>query len=590
MLVSLCMIVKNEENTLKRCIDSVKEFVEEIIIVDTGSIDRTVAIAEGYGARIYEYPWDGSFANARNFALEHANMDWILLMDGDDELEKKDVPKILRLLSKDSGDAYFFKTVSYLGERPDINYAVANMNIRLIRNRMFRFEGDIHEQIVPVNPQKSVIKTADINVYHYGYLNAAIESKNKRERNVSMLLKELERNPENPFTFFNLGNEYSAIGKTEEALGYYIKSYEHFEPGKGFSSKLIFRIVTCFDMLGKREEQIRFIEEGLRIYPKFTDLEFLRGNLLMREEKYLPAIASFKKCLKMGEAPDMLSYIVGAGSFKAQLCLSSISQKLGDTKLSMRYCKMAIKNNPRYRHAYSQMYGLLFEKGVSPLAIAKKLRRYACEMEEADTCVMLSDVFYLARQYRLALIYAKRAAKSSDEATPRYYEGVCHVYLKQYKKAVSCFKRVSGSQYAEKAAYLSRLCACFDSQIHLRPQAFEGPYFKVLAAFEKIASEEHAEVLAEDEEASKPYLKPIFDLLDLLLKTENFDLFDQARQLLNLITDESVLMGLGKLYYNNLLYKFALEELTRSIKLTGKTDPEALQMMKYMLEAKLVPA
>ena len=464
------------------------------------------------------------------------------------------------------------------------------MNVRLIRNRMYRFEGDIHEQIVPLDPKKSVIKTADICVYHYGYLNAAIESKNKRERNISMLLKELERDPENSFTFFNLGNEYSAIGKTEEALDYYLKSFEHFEPGRGFSSKLLFRIVTCFDMLGKREEYLRFIEEGLRIYPRFTDLEFMRGNLLMLEEKFLPAIASFKKCLKMGEPPDMLSYIVGAGSFKALLCLSSICQRLGDAKLSMRYCKQALKSNPRYRHAYSQMYGLLFERGIPLPAIAKKLQRYACELKKSEACLILSDVFYLGRQYRMALSYAKRAAKSSDENTPRYYEGVCYLYLKQYKKAVACFKKVWGSQYAAKAAYLSRLCARFDDQIRLRPQTFESPYFKVLSAFEKIAEGEHAEVLAEAEESSQPFIKPIFSLLDLLLKTGNFDLFDRARKLLNLVTDESVLMGLGKLYYNNLLYKFAYDELSRSIKLTGRTDAEALQMMKYMLEAKLVSA
>ena len=89
------MIVKNEEKLLPQCLESVKDVVDEMVIVDTGSTDDTVAIAENYGARVYFHEWNNSFSEARNHAFEHArglNPDWFLIMDADEELERKDIP------------------------------------------------------------------------------------------------------------------------------------------------------------------------------------------------------------------------------------------------------------------------------------------------------------------------------------------------------------------------------------------------------------------------------------------------------------------------------------------------------------------
>ena len=109
MLLSLCMIVKNEENTLGRCLESVKDIVDEIIIVDTGSTDNTIKIAEKYGAEIFFYKWDNSFANARNYSLSKASKDWILIMDADDELKGEDKDKVIKLINNEDNklNAYF---------------------------------------------------------------------------------------------------------------------------------------------------------------------------------------------------------------------------------------------------------------------------------------------------------------------------------------------------------------------------------------------------------------------------------------------------------------------------------------------------
>lgn len=124
MSLSLCMIVKNEENTLSRCLESVKDIVDEIILVDTGSTDSTVEIAESYGAKIFFYKWDNSFANARNYSLSKASKDWILIMDADDELVKEDKDKVALLINNEENklNAYFGETLSYSGDLKIIIY------------------------------------------------------------------------------------------------------------------------------------------------------------------------------------------------------------------------------------------------------------------------------------------------------------------------------------------------------------------------------------------------------------------------------------------------------------------------------------
>lgn len=150
MSLSLCMIVKNEENTLERCLESVKDIVDEMIIIDTGSTDDTIKVAEKYGAKIFFYKWDNSFSNARNYSLSKASKDWILIMDADDELKNEDKDKVIKLINCENNkfNAYFGETLSYSGDYAGDNIS-SNINIRFIKNgKGYKFIGDIHEQII----------------------------------------------------------------------------------------------------------------------------------------------------------------------------------------------------------------------------------------------------------------------------------------------------------------------------------------------------------------------------------------------------------------------------------------------------------
>ena len=585
MSISLCMIVKDEEPMLARCLESVKHLADEMVIVDTGSTDRTQDIARAFGAVVSEYAWDDSFSNARNFALDQATMDWILLMDADDEFEAADTQKLCELLIKDSeADVYYFQTLSFMGDVPDRSKTISNMNVRLVRNhRGYRFKGDIHEQLINDSVPVSRVGMADIRIYHYGYLNSVVTSKSKRERNMALIRKELEKEPDNSFMLCNMGNECYSLRQFDEALSWYMKSWESFDSRRGFSSKMLIRIVSCCELLGKTEEQQRFIREGLTIYPDFTDLEFIRASDFLRRKKYAAAIKSFRKCLKMGEPPLLYSYATGVGSYRTQYLLFSIYDELGDHEEALYWCRAAIRSNPDYTEAYLQLGRMLLESKTPVKTVKAQLTRLAKPAQNPARYLLLSDVFYTLRQYETALELIRKARTCSAAPAEKldYDEGACLLHMRRFRDAAASLENVSGAD-ADKALLLRRLCALLDGGIPEPPRG-NGVWFEVMSALEKIERGISCRPLVEDAEASQGYIAPIFGLLELLMQLGEFDLFDRARQLLNLVTDDSVLLRLGKLYFRNGFYPLAFEELTRSLTLTGHTDAEALDMMKQCL-------
>jgi glycosyltransferase involved in cell wall biosynthesis len=353
-MLSLCMIVKDEENNLRRCLESVKNFVDEMIIVDTGSVDSTAEIAESFGAKVFFFKWTGSFSDARNFSLKQAEGDWILLMDADDEMEEMEPEKIRRLMEDTDADAYFFETISYIGKEPG-NDAARSMNLRLLRNnRGYFFVNPVHEQIygtiMSVNPRAKIINS-DLKVYHYGYLSNNIAVKNKRARNIALLEKELKKTPGYAFALFNLGGEYCAMEDYEKALEYFGRAYRVFNPNEGYAHVLIFKMANCYLLLKRYGEALKICDSGLEYYPEFTDLEFIKGAVFSESGDNMSALKHFEKCCEMGEAPNYLNIVVGAGTYRPLSAIGEIYFERGDYDTASRSLMESLTVNPGFKHA-----------------------------------------------------------------------------------------------------------------------------------------------------------------------------------------------------------------------------------------------
>ncbi|NJD69892.1 MAG: tetratricopeptide repeat protein, partial [candidate division NC10 bacterium] len=220
--LALCMIVKNEETNIDCCLESVKGVADEIVVVDTGSTDRTSEVARQYGAKIFSYQWDDDFSAARNVSLSHALSDWILVLDADEALAEEDKGRLRALLRPDGPTAYLLNIVSPVDDRRN-SHAVINAFPRLFRNRPeIRFEGRVHEQVSPsIARMGGTISPSEIRVHHRGYHGRWGDLPVKRQRNIRLLNQQLHDHPDDPSAHFHLGEVYALEGKVAEAIECY---------------------------------------------------------------------------------------------------------------------------------------------------------------------------------------------------------------------------------------------------------------------------------------------------------------------------------------------------------------------------------
>jgi glycosyltransferase involved in cell wall biosynthesis len=217
------MIVKNEAENLPRCLESVKNFVDEMVVVDTGSTDNSKAIAQRYGAKIYDFKWIDDFSAARNYGLEQASGEWILVLDADEALDEQSRLSLRSILIDSKVDAYNCILRNVLSVEPQLVYhdQVFQGWIRIFRNRpQYRFESIYHESVFPsLLRQNALIENSSFIIWHYGLLKEGVQGGEiaRRERAWRYLQKAVEEDPYNGNLLFYLGNEYYTRGDLENA-------------------------------------------------------------------------------------------------------------------------------------------------------------------------------------------------------------------------------------------------------------------------------------------------------------------------------------------------------------------------------------
>jgi glycosyltransferase involved in cell wall biosynthesis/predicted Zn-dependent protease len=306
--VSLCMIVKNEEENLPACLESVEGMFDETIVVDTGSTDRTRQIAQRWGCRVVDFPWVDSFAAARNESLRHATGDWIFWMDADDRLDEENRRRLRQLfpsLGAEKGVGTLVGQVSQpadgggrLQTCPTAAYVMKCVclpdpatgtttvvdHVRLFRNHpSVRWEHRIHEQILPaIRRAGGGVQFTDIAVHHAGYQDASVRER-KRQRDLRLLKLEQAERPDHPFTLFNLGSSYLDLGRPAEALPFLQRSLQRSSPGDSIVRKLYYLIVQCHRRLGQAAEALEVCRGGRGLYPQ--DAELLNQEAQLRSEQ-----------------------------------------------------------------------------------------------------------------------------------------------------------------------------------------------------------------------------------------------------------------------------------------------------------------
>lgn len=220
-LVSLCMIVKNEEHFLPGCLESVRGVVDEIIIADTGSTDRTREIAVAAGAKVVDFPWIGDFSAARNESLRHANGTWVLYLDADERLHDTAKLHLRPLLEHlpDTVGGLICTIISPHRQIDDSSEEHRGGYPRIFRNMPeVRFQGRVHEQITPslLAIGKNIV-LSEVIIEHLGYNQSLEVLEQKTRRNYQLLIRHVQEEPINAYAWFQLGQTLSRMNLVKEA-------------------------------------------------------------------------------------------------------------------------------------------------------------------------------------------------------------------------------------------------------------------------------------------------------------------------------------------------------------------------------------
>ena len=218
MRLSFCMIVKNEAENLPRCLASVKDFADELIILDTGSTDRTIAIAQSFEAQVHSFVWTNDFSAARNQALKFVTGDWVLVLDADEVLVAEAMPTLRQAMQQENAIA-----VNLIRHEVGAAQSPYSLVSRLFRRHpALTFSRPYHAmiddsvaQLLQQEPQWQVINVPDIAILHYGYQAGAIASRNKLETARTTMEGFLAAHPNDPYVCSKLGALYVEINRTE---------------------------------------------------------------------------------------------------------------------------------------------------------------------------------------------------------------------------------------------------------------------------------------------------------------------------------------------------------------------------------------
>ncbi len=397
--LSLCMIVKDEEEMLPRCLAAVAPAVDEIVIVDTGSKDRTIEIAREYSAVVIEKEWTGSFSDARNVSFEAATGDWIIYLDADEVLVPEDVDRLRELTGRTWREAFYLVETSFTGELGDGD-AITNNALRVFRNRpSYRFEGRLHEQIAHNLPTYAAgrLEQTSVRIEHYGYLGAVRDAKAKSQRNLDLLKAQQAESPSDAFMYFNLGTEYSVVGDHAAALIELERAWSLIESqgqeDRDYVPVLLQRLVTALCNCGRAQDAITRADKALQQFPSFTDMVYSQALAALALGREDDAISYWQRCIEMGDAPAHLGAAVGGGTYRPRVALADVYMRRGQLDAARELLDWCITEHPNVVRVIGPYASVLLRSGTPAETVSSDIEARVPELT-ADARFVLATIFF----------------------------------------------------------------------------------------------------------------------------------------------------------------------------------------------------
>ena len=309
--ISQCIIVRDEEQNIKRALSWGKGIVSEQIVVDTGSTDRTMEIAINMGAKVYKFPWINDFSAAKNYAISKAKYEWIAFLDADEYFTHEDAKKLPSCLEKLCGKDFDGIITAFIDLDNEGNIMEVGSHLRIFRNLPeLKYFRRIHESLSKEGDQpfQVVDMTKELSIYHTGYGKTENLKKKISGRNLEMILTELADHPDDYEMYGYLGNEYAGSGAWEEAEKAYKKAVSLIpEEKKGTygvtTSEIYQKFLRVLTLIPKKNTiQLQEVYTNAREWwPEDGDYDYIIGEYYASHGNYLLGEKHLKQAVELLE-------------------------------------------------------------------------------------------------------------------------------------------------------------------------------------------------------------------------------------------------------------------------------------------------
>ncbi|MDN5316594.1 MAG: hypothetical protein PWR08_718 [Thermoanaerobacterium sp.] len=570
--LTLCLITKDEEKNIARCINSVKDIVDEIVVVDTGSKDKTVEVAKSFGekVKVINAKWEDDFSKARNIAIENATSDWILFLDADEEIKKEDVGKIRPLLSDDTVEAYILKFINYAGTNSSNGLTEIHYNLRLFRNNgKLKYIYPVHENLRNIEENRvPVFRNADVTILHYGYLSETRIEKNKTERYIKLISRYLEEHPDDKFQHGNLAVEYFNAGNYNKALKHLLIATKGMDVNSYAATRLLRYLISTYSALKDYDTALRIINDAKAYYVDVPDFKFLEGMIYIDQKRYKKAIEMFKECLSMGEYNGLFITMGGTGSYRAKYMIALCYEKLNKLNDAVKEYMEILKEHPKYQEVFIRVFDM-FVRNEKPEDVYEFFNRHVDTKSPVNFAIMARLYINIGR-FDIAKQYIDSI--DIDLEGLNNLRGIIYMGLKDYENAIKHFEMEYGKA-KEEANYREALCYIILKDIDKAKDLL----WKITdSSDKKLYMTIVGEMKAKFDEVKDGF----FNLLDLLIKLKEFDLYNEVLNLyVGLFTREEY-ERYGQMMINNGLDDLAVEAYIKAADLKSQNT----EVYKYLAQ------
>ncbi|MCM1173598.1 MAG: glycosyltransferase [Blautia sp.] len=312
--ISVCLITRNEAENLDKCLKSLSPYPFEIVVVDTGSTDHSKEIARQYTDKVFDFTWINDFSAARNFSISRASHNMILVLDTDEFLVEFDFDRVQQLMAEHPKSVGLIKRLDYF-EAGQEKHCQTTIIDRLFNRKYYHYERPIHEILVPAANIPNTSYMLPVTADHVGYIGSPEKLREKSMRDISLLLPEIEKDPGEPYYYFQMAQSYLCMREHEQAFSYFKMALERNPaPEEDYTRILVCNYGNMLLDSGKPQEALSLLS-FYEYYGNNADYLCMIGLMYIQLNQLLKALPELVKALSApardSVEPRVISYYIG---------------------------------------------------------------------------------------------------------------------------------------------------------------------------------------------------------------------------------------------------------------------------------------